>query len=257
MMVMKGETNVEILDARRLAAVLMRRHGLTGWQLVFDNAKTRAGICRAVPREIGLSRVLTQLHSEADVTDTILHEIAHALVGPAHGHDAVWRAKALAIGCSAKRCVPSGAPRPAGPWVGTCPEGHETTRHRQPTRVQSCGQCSRVFDPRTVLDWTFKGERVPMHPSYEAERRGIADGFERSRPERPAVPVAARSTKARPAVVDPSNALLPVGSRVRLVGRGKYAGSVGEVVKVGRSRYHVQTSSVQLLTAPFALVEPY
>jgi len=249
---------VEILDARRLATGLMRRHGLTGWRLVFDNAKTRAGICRAVPREIGLSRVLTQLHSEADVTDTILHEIAHALVGPAHGHDAVWRAKALAIGCSAKRCVSSSAPRPAGPWVGTCPVGHRTTRHRQPTRVQSCGQCSRTFDPLTVLDWTFHGRRVQMHPSYEAERRGIVDGFERGRPERPAVPVpmAARSAKVtRPAVVDPAPVLLPVGSWVRLTGRGKYAGSIGQVEKVGRSRYHVRTASL-LLTAPFALVEP-
>jgi hypothetical protein len=254
-MVTKGEVDVEILDARRLAAGLMRRHGLDDWRLVFDNAKTRAGICRAVPREIGLSRVLTQLHSEAEVTDTILHEIAHALVGPAHGHDAIWRAKALAIGCSAKRCVSSSAARAAGPWVGTCPVGHRTTRHRQPTRVQSCGYCSRTFDPLTVLDWTFKGQRVRMHPSYEAERRGIVDGFERGRSGRPALQVAARSAQAaRPAVVDPAPPLLPVGSWVRLTGRGKYAGSVGQVEKVGRSRYHVRTSSL-LLTAPFALVE--
>jgi hypothetical protein len=249
---------VEILAARRLALGLMRRHGLTDWRLVFDNAKTRAGICRAVPQEIGLSRILTQLHDEGDVRDTILHEIAHALVGPVHGHDAVWRAKALAIGCSAKRCVASSAPRPVGPWVGICPTGHRTTRHRQPTRVQSCGQCSRTFDPATVLDWTFNGRRVPMHPSYEAERRGIAEGYERGRPDRPdrAVPVAARSAKATPpAVIDPAPALLAVGSRVRLAGRGKYAGSVGRVEKVGRSRYHVRTGAV-LLTAPFTLVEP-
>jgi predicted SprT family Zn-dependent metalloprotease len=247
---------VEILEARRLALGLMRRHGLTGWRLVFDNAKTRAGICRAVPREIGLSRVLTRLHSETDVRDTILHEIAHALVGPAHGHDAVWRAQALAIGCSAKRCVSTDAPRPPGPWVGVCPTGHRTTRHRQPTRVQSCGQCSRIFDPGTVLDWTFNGRRVQMHPSYEAERRGIVDGYERERPERSPVPIAARSAKAtRPAVVDPAPILLSVGSRVRLTGRGKYAGSIGRVEKIGRSRYHVRTGEL-LLTAPFALAEP-
>jgi predicted SprT family Zn-dependent metalloprotease len=256
MMVMKGRQQVEILDARRLATSLMRRHGLTGWRLVFDNAKTRAGICRAVPREIGLSRVLTQLHSEADVTDTILHEIAHALVGPAHGHDAVWRAKALAIGCSAKRCVPGSAPRPVGPWVGICPVGHLTTRHRQPTRVQSCGQCARTFDPLTVLDWTYKGQRVRMHPSYEAERRGLADSVERARSGRSPVPAAARSAQAaRPAVVDPAPELLTAGNWVRLTGPGKYSGSVGQVVKVGRSRYHVRTSSL-LLTAPFAMVEP-
>jgi hypothetical protein len=124
--------------------------------------------------------------------------------------------------------------------------------------VQSCGHCSRVFDPLTVLDWTFHGRRVQMHPSYEAERRGIVDAFERSRPDRPAVPVpmAARSsTPARPAVADPGPGLLPVGSRVRLAGEGKYAGSVGRVEKIGRSRYHVRTASSLLLTAPFSLVE--
>jgi predicted SprT family Zn-dependent metalloprotease len=248
---------VEILEARRLAVGLMRRHGLVGWRLVFDNAKTRAGICRAVPKEIGLSRVLTVLHSEAEVTDTILHEIAHALVGPDHGHDAVWRAEALAIGCSATRCVSSSAPKPAGPWVGTCPFGHRTTRHRQPTRVQSCGHCSRTFDPLTVLDWTWNGMRVQMHPSYEAERRGIAERFAPARPERIASSVAARSSQPeRPAITDPAEALLPVGSKVRLNGEGKYAGSVGKVVKIGRSRYHVKVGRL-LLTAPFSLVERY
>jgi len=246
---------VEIVDARRLAVELIRRHGLTGWRLVFDNAKTRAGICRSAPQEIGLSRVLTALHSEAEVRDTILHEIAHALVGPAHGHDEVWRAQALAIGCSAKRCVSSTSPKVAGPWVGTCPSGHRTTRHRQPTRVQSCGHCSPMFDPQTVLDWTWNGQRVQMHPSYEAERRGIAERFAPVRQERPTTQVAARSAAPdRPTVTDQGLTLLPIGSRVRLSGRGKYAGSIGKVVKIGRSRYHVKTAKA-LLTAPFAMVE--
>ncbi len=29
----------------------------------------------------------------------LLHEVAHALVGPDHGHDQVWKDKALQIGC--------------------------------------------------------------------------------------------------------------------------------------------------------------
>ena len=259
---------MEIVRAQRLAAGLMRRHGLNGWQLVFDNAKTRAGICRAEPREIGLSRVLTRLHSDSEVRETILHEIAHALVGPAHGHDAVWRAKAEQIGCRADRCVPESAPRAPGPWVATCAAGHRTTRHRQPTRVQSCGQCSRTFDPALVLDWTYLGRRVPMHPRYEAERRRLdAPGAAASPGGRagsgrvPASSAAARSggSAGRP----PSGsggrpaggaALFPVGTRVRLTGRGKYAGSVGRVVRVGRTRYHVQTSSL-LLTTPFETAE--
>jgi len=36
--------------------------------------------------------------SDELVRDTLLHEIAHALVGTAHGHDEVWKAKCLEIG---------------------------------------------------------------------------------------------------------------------------------------------------------------
>jgi SWI/SNF-related matrix-associated actin-dependent regulator 1 of chromatin subfamily A len=37
---------------------------------------------------------------EQQFKDTILHEIAHAIVGPHHGHDEVWRGKAVEIGCT-------------------------------------------------------------------------------------------------------------------------------------------------------------
>lgn len=93
--------------AATLARRLMDEHGLTDWDLVFDNAKTRAGVCRPGRREIGLSQPLTKLHADDEVRDTILHEIAHALVGAEHRHDAVWRQKAVEIGSSGERCVSS------------------------------------------------------------------------------------------------------------------------------------------------------
>ena len=245
---------MELIQARALAVGLMRHHGLSDWRLVFDNAKTRAGICRAEPREIGLSRVLAQLHNRAEVTETVLHEIAHALVGPAHGHDEVWQARARAIGCSGTRCLPVDAPRPPGPWKGTCPRGHAITRHRQPIRVQSCGECSRTFDPASLLDWTRNGEVVPMHPSYVAERRWIV---QRVRPAaRPGPAVAARGALPEPAVTGRDAALFPLGTRVRLICPGKYADTTGKVVKIGRTRYHVQVRR-QLLTVPFSQVERY
>ena len=73
---------MDVEDAVAVARGLLAEHGLTGWSVVLDRAKTRAGVCRADRREIGLSAPLTALHSPEEVRDTILHEIAHALVGP-------------------------------------------------------------------------------------------------------------------------------------------------------------------------------
>lgn len=37
---------------------------------------------------------------EEDIKDTVLHEIAHAIVGGKHHHDCVWKACCNKIGCS-------------------------------------------------------------------------------------------------------------------------------------------------------------
>ena len=223
-------------DARRMATALMADHGLTGWRLVFDSAKTRAGVCRPQRQQIGLSRHLTALHTEAEVRDTVLHEIAHALVGPAHGHDDIWRTTALRIGCSGRRCVSQDAPRVEGDWVGVCPAGHRRTAHRRPERVRSCALCSPVFDPDAVFEWTHRGRPAPMHPNYVAELSRLRG-----------------KGSTGPGATEPAPTPR-VGDSVRLGGSGKYRGLVGRVERRGRTRYTVRTE-LGLLTVPFALLE--
>jgi SprT-like family len=146
---------MDIDDAVAQAEDLLRCHGLVGWRVVIDRAKTRAGVCRFARREIGLSGPLTALHSPADVRDTILHEIAHALTGPQHKHDAVWRAEAARLGCSTGARLPPEAPRVEAPWVGNCPAGHTVSRHRRPSRQGSCLRCSTRYDAANLITWRF------------------------------------------------------------------------------------------------------
>jgi predicted SprT family Zn-dependent metalloprotease len=89
--------------ARDMATALMRQHGLADWNSRFDHARRRFGSCRAREKRITLSRPLTFLNDEAQVRDTILHEIAHALT-PGDGHGSRWRAKCVEIGAQPKRC---------------------------------------------------------------------------------------------------------------------------------------------------------
>ncbi len=222
--------------ARQLAEELLAQHGLLGWRVQFDRAKTRAGVCRFRDSVIGLSVPLTSLHSGAEVRDTLLHEIAHALVGPTHRHDAVWRAKAAELGCTPRACMPTTSARIPAPWVGTCPAGHSIQRHRRPERPASCRHCTPTFNGDHLFRWRFRGHEVPMHPNYVAELRALGAGVDSS-------PAGSEGEPAAP------------GVDVRIRTSGKYSGAVGTVVKRGRTRYHVRLSS-GVVTVPFALTEP-
>jgi len=81
---------------------------LSGWSFQTDSAKCRLGVCKRSKKIISLSRHFLQSDNgtKAEIEDTILHEIAHAMT-PGHHHDDVWRQKALSIGCSGKTCGPS------------------------------------------------------------------------------------------------------------------------------------------------------
>ncbi|PZR52640.1 sprT domain-containing protein [Xylanimonas oleitrophica] len=159
---------MELTAAAALGRRLMDEHGLRGWELGWDHARRRAGQCRHDLRRITLSRHLTALYDETQVRDTVLHEIAHALVGPRHGHDAVWRAQALRIGGSGRRTTDPGAPAVEGDWVGVCPAGHRVTRFRRPSRPLACGRCGPRFDPANLFSWWHRG--VPVRAA--GGRRG-------------------------------------------------------------------------------------
>ena len=99
---------MELKQASKLAIELIDKHGLLnrGWHFAFDRANRRFGSCQYYRKRITLSKFLTELNSEQEVRNTILHEIAHALT-PGQHHNHIWRAKAKEIGCTGDRCYSS------------------------------------------------------------------------------------------------------------------------------------------------------
>ncbi|WNM69019.1 SprT-like protease [Mycobacterium Phage TribleTrouble] len=141
---------MSMTEARKIATALIAEHGLTGWSVTFDNARRRAGVCRYRERVIGLSKPLMAQRSYADTWQTITHEIAHALVGHSHGHDAVWAAKHRSLGGNGLRCFEH--LDTTSPWVGVCEHGKEFARYRQPKNMTGwrC-KCTRGGSP---IEWS-------------------------------------------------------------------------------------------------------
>ena len=98
-----GNGRVERLrEVAREARVLMDRHGLTDWTFRFSAARRTIGLCMEKTRVIQLGRHHAANDPPLQVTDTILHEIAHALAGTAARHGPVWRRIAVRIGATPK-----------------------------------------------------------------------------------------------------------------------------------------------------------
>ena len=86
----------------------------------WHNFKRLFGYCNWRKKTIALSKDLVLLNGEAEVLNTILHEIAHALA-PKEGHNKVWQRQAISIGCTGRRCYSKDVIKPPAKYRGICP----------------------------------------------------------------------------------------------------------------------------------------
>lgn len=138
---------MKLTEAQQLALSLMREHGLIekGWTFQFDKAVRRFGCCYQSSKRITLSKALVELNEESIVKNTILHEIAHALVGAGVGHSWIWKQKAIQIGCSGERCYSSEVVRPKAKYSGSCPNCNRQIARNKRMDL-ACGKCCRLYN---------------------------------------------------------------------------------------------------------------
>lgn len=148
-----GDSGEALTAVRKLAESLLAEHGLTGWSFAFDHATRRAGCCDYRRKRISLALQFARRASEEEICDTLLHEIAHALVGRKHHHDAVWRAKALAIGGSGERCHDLSFSPPR--YIVACRNGCWRATAERRRRNVICRSCSGevVYQTYTEQRW--------------------------------------------------------------------------------------------------------
>jgi predicted SprT family Zn-dependent metalloprotease len=151
---------MDLRQAEALAVKLMAQHGLCAdpswdfskrvgwagsnkpWTFKWDNAYRRFGVCNYWNRTIGMSKKLVAINGEAEVTDTILHEIAHALAPRGANHGEEWKAVCRRIGARPVACYSSTEVATVmAKFEGRCPTCNKVyTKFRRPDprRTYSC-----------------------------------------------------------------------------------------------------------------------
>ena len=140
------------------------------WTFGFDNAKTRAGQCNYTSHRITVSRYLAARYEDDEIHQILLHEVAHALAGPAAAHGPRWVSVAREIGYEGSRLHDGERADELAPWIGRCPAGHEYFRHRRPTNRVSCSVCARGFSSAHVIEWTRRDVAATRRAVYRAAR---------------------------------------------------------------------------------------
>jgi len=147
---------MELREAKDRAETLLKEFGVwdSGWRVVFDNAVRRAGMCNYTRRVVSLSRHMVRMNGWDEVGKTVRHEIAHALTGPGHHHDRLWRQYAQQVGAPVRATYPLGSKAmPDGRWQATCGcAGKVHHRHRRPSarRRMWCLTCGESVEFRDV-----------------------------------------------------------------------------------------------------------
>ena len=160
------------MDLKELEAIASRemaKYALKGWTFAFSNARRRLGVCKYRSKRIEISEFYARNNPPESVLDTLLHEIAHALAGPAAGHGPKWKTIAARIGATPQACETSpDLTTMPGDWQATCPTCHRTFHmYRRPKRLDGY-RCKCVG--RSQLTFAYAGDpaRRPPEPLPQA-----------------------------------------------------------------------------------------
>jgi hypothetical protein len=112
-----------------------------------NECKKNAAICFDNPLEINVSRFFLESPTTTIelVNDVLLHELAHAMVGPGEGHNDIWKKCARKIGCTSDTCVGPFLKKKDYVYTLTCPEGCSLCRLKV-KKLNICRKHNKVME---------------------------------------------------------------------------------------------------------------
>lgn len=147
---------MDINHAKTLTRQVLDHHGLHHWNVAHDQALRRFGQTRFRALTISLSKPLTECNSDAQVWDTILHEVAHALAGPGAGHGPEWKRIARKLGANPE--AQNEGEAPPSKYIAVCGTCGQVSRRERLTQIPgACARCCRVHNyGRYTVRFAFK-----------------------------------------------------------------------------------------------------
>src|SRR3954465_13318301 len=113
------------MDLKQLETIVaeeLRQHGLRGWTFGLARTGRRLGVCKYTAKRIEIAEFYARNSPEETVLDTLRHELAHALAGPAAKHGSAWKSVAVRLGATPRAGETSHqAVVKPGDWQASCP----------------------------------------------------------------------------------------------------------------------------------------
>lgn len=137
-------------------SLLRRWPELSDWTLEINSRLVRTlGRCDHSRKVVIVSQALVRLNEEPQIVECVNHEIAHALVGPGHGHGEVWKVMALRTGCKPVSCQEMGRVTVTpGRYTAICPgctQKFHVYRRLTPNCHRWCKKCGTIKGQLTFV----------------------------------------------------------------------------------------------------------
>lgn len=128
---------------------LMDAHGLKDWQFGFDRATARLGVTYLHGKKITLSKQFAARNTWAEIKQTMLHEIAHALCAVGVGHGRAWKEMYTSLGGTTQRDYTIIKMPPL--IVGNCPNCKREVKRRRRAAI-ACATCCNKLNKGVYSD---------------------------------------------------------------------------------------------------------
>ena len=156
------------MDLKELEAIAVRElraHGLHGWTFALAKTKRRLGVCKYRQKRIEIAEYYARHSPPETVLDTLLHEIAHAIAGPAAKHGPRWKAVAIRLGATPRSCETSRqAVVEPGDWQATCSACQKTIHLYRAPRSLTGYRCKCEARPSLEFEYVGDPARKPAVP---------------------------------------------------------------------------------------------